>query len=155
MFVEIPDYPNYLIDEKGCVVSKHTNAPLCVWTNDKGYSCVLLYKNNKPKRFTIHRLLGLLFIPNPDNKPFIDHINRIKTDYRLENLRWVTNSENIINSDARSNMNLKNIYWRKEKNRSDRIVVQIRRNNVMVLNKPCKTVEEAIELRDTFLKSLE
>lgn len=45
----------------------------------------------------LHRVVATLFIPNPDNKPCIDHINTIKTDNRVENLRWVTWSENTMN----------------------------------------------------------
>lgn len=45
----------------------------------------------------IHRIVAELFVPNPDNKPMIDHINRNKHDNRAENLRWVTNKENMNN----------------------------------------------------------
>lgn len=45
----------------------------------------------------LHRVVAELFVPNPDNKPEIDHINCIKTDNRAENLRWVTRSENMLN----------------------------------------------------------
>ena len=52
---------------------------------------------NKRKRYSIHRILATLFIPNPDNKPCVDHINRIRTDNRLCNLRWATHQENCYN----------------------------------------------------------
>ena len=47
--------------------------------------------------FYIHRVVANLYIPNPENKPFIDHINTVKTDNRAENLRWVTAKENCNN----------------------------------------------------------
>lgn len=63
----------------------------------RGYYIVSLNHNGKSKTFTIHRLIAEAFIPNPLNKKFIDHINTIKTDNRIENLRWVTSKENSNN----------------------------------------------------------
>ena len=62
--------------------------------NKDGYMQVNLCKNGKQKTFSVHRLLALHFIPNPENKTEVDHINGIRHDNRLENLRWLTRKEN-------------------------------------------------------------
>jgi len=62
-----------------------------------GYVYVTLFKDGIRSRVKVHRLVANAFIPNPENKPEIDHINSIRDDNRLENLRWVTRSENNKN----------------------------------------------------------
>ena len=54
--------------------------------------------------FKIHRAVAELYIPNPDNKPFIDHINTNPLDNRAENLRWVTQKENCNNPLTKKHM---------------------------------------------------
>lgn len=63
----------------------------------KGYLMVWFYKNKKRKTMKVARLVASAFLPNPENKPQVDHINGIKTDNRVENLRWVTGKENFHN----------------------------------------------------------
>lgn len=59
-----------------------------------GYLAVGLCNNNKVKRQYVHRLVAMTFISNPLNKPTVNHLNGIKTDNRIENLEWATQSEN-------------------------------------------------------------
>lgn len=61
------------------------------------YPSVALSVNGVVFRKHIHRFVAETFIPNPQNKPCVDHINTIRTDNRVENLRWVTVTENINN----------------------------------------------------------
>ena len=69
---------------------------------------ILLQIVDKDRNFVtpfLHRLVALVFIPNPENKPQVDHINRIKTDNSVSNLRWVTKVENGQNKDKTNIIN--------------------------------------------------
>ena len=68
-----------------------------LYKDKKGYLRVHLCKNNIKKNFQVHRLVAIEFLDNTDNKPCIDHINTIRTDNRVENLRWCTHKENVNN----------------------------------------------------------
>lgn len=79
-----------------------------------GYSEVSLGKDMKFKNKFVHRLVAIAFIPNPDNKPQVNHINENKQDNRVENLEWVT---------AKYNINYKNLTYKKWENRRKRYKV--------------------------------
>ncbi len=70
---------------------------MTIHKHNAGYFSVSLTKNKKTKLYLLHRLLAITFIPNPENKPQVNHINGIRSDYRLENLEWVTPQENTDN----------------------------------------------------------
>ena len=66
-------------------------------TKKTGYQDVLLHKNGKRKLWSVHRLVATAFIPNPDNKPEVDHIDTNPSNNNVDNLRWVTSLENRHN----------------------------------------------------------
>ena len=81
---------DYEITREGQVINKHTGRALKPQPNDKGYGRVHIGR----KFYFVHRLVAELYVPNPECKPQVNHINGDKTDNRSENLEWVTNKEN-------------------------------------------------------------
>lgn len=76
---------------------KYKPRNITLHTDFYGYNYVWLHKNGIKKRIKVHRIVASVFIQNPELKPEIDHINAVRTDNRIENLRWVTRSENNSN----------------------------------------------------------
>jgi hypothetical protein len=140
----IPDFEGYYVSNMGNVrgrkgwILKQTTCKL-------GYKSVSLYTSKTEyinKR--VSRLVALAFIPNPENKPDVDHINRNTGDNRLENLRWVTRSENQSNR-AVCFGETKGICWEKER---DVYKISLTKNGKTINYGRRKTLEEAIKLRD-------
>jgi hypothetical protein len=97
----IPDYEGlYSITRDGRVWSHRQGKWRKFNPGDGRYNGVILTKHGKQYHTCIHRLLATIFIPNPENKPCINHINANKSDNRLENLEWVTSQENNDHAQA-------------------------------------------------------
>lgn len=90
------------IKKKDGKTEKRKGRILSFGKNNFGYFNVCLSVNGNIKRIPVHRLVALNFIENPLKKPCVDHINTIRTDNRVSNLRWVTYSENNLNEITRT-----------------------------------------------------
>lgn len=104
--MEIQGYPGYLIYDDGRVWSKpRKNSSGCQRKgrflkhnkNHDGYHQVQLYRDGKRKHLLVSRLVAEHYIPNPEDKPQVDHINRDKDNNYVSNLRWATRQENCDN----------------------------------------------------------
>lgn len=84
---------NYSISDAGEVKNDTTNYILKP-AIQQGYAHVTIYINKKGKRVKIHRLVASAFIPNPENKPYVNHIDGNRSNNQVDNLEWVTPSEN-------------------------------------------------------------
>ena len=93
-------------DEKGYT---HLGVDKKAQDNGKGYLSVALYKHNIERKKYIHRLVATAFIPNPENLPEVNHKDGNKSNNIVDNLEWVTTSDNILHSyevlNRRSNKN--------------------------------------------------
>lgn len=143
MWKDIPGIEPYQISTRG-EVKGYGGKRMKPYLDPHGYYSIRLRKDGKYVKKYIHRLIGECFIENPGNMAIIDHVNRDKSDNRIENLRWCSITENNRNS-ARHDNDMYGIYWY-ETRRS--YLVKLKLNNTQRYIGWKRTLEEAKLIRD-------
>lgn len=112
----------YKVSNTGLIYGILSNTMVKACSDKDGYLGLNLYKRgadgkNVRQSFKVHRLVAAAFLPNPENKPQIDHIDGVKTNNCVENLRWTSSKENINNpvTLAARNASIKE-YWKDPEN---------------------------------------
>lgn len=121
--------------------------------NRHGYLSVALCKNKKTKHYMIHRLVAEAFIPNPENKPFINHKDFNKTNNTIDNLEWCTSKENN-NYSSENSRKAALLRWTSKEHYIYRYKGKFRVMLPKKYNCPTKltlTLEDAIKYRDEML----
>jgi hypothetical protein len=119
VYKKIDGYDNYHVSNFGNVINSKTERILKPFNNGYGYLQIELYKNGKRKNYKLHRLIAIAYIPNPENKSFIDHIDNNSLNNYILNLRWSTPLENNFNSLKSKNTSsiYKGVYFNKSRNK--------------------------------------
>lgn len=93
--IPIEGCEHYYINSEGVVINSRTGRVLKTDLNSVGYRRVTLWSaSQKAVRMTVHRLVALAFIENPDDKPMVNHVDGNKLNNHYSNLEWVTCKEN-------------------------------------------------------------
>ena len=116
-YKKIEGIENYSVSDFGNVRNDKTGRILKPGVNSTGYYTVSLTQDKRKATRKIHRLVARAFLLNPDNKPQVDHIDNNQLNNNLNNIRWVTLSENMQNTTKRSNntSGTKGVCWSEKK----------------------------------------
>ena len=147
----ITDFPDYQVSNMGRVRRAtrgrgYRGEFLNNHIDKNGYNVVRIRSYSK----ILHRLVAIAFIPNPDNKETVDHINRQKTDNRVENLRWATRVEQCENRGIPVGITGERNIYLTTNTGGKRFHVEIKRKEG-TMNKCFETLPEAVAARDEWL----
>lgn len=135
---DIPGYEgHYAITEEGQVWSYKAKKFLSPILATNGYYGINLSLNGVSRRYRIHRLVALTYIPNPNNWPVVDHIDRNPLNNNVENLRWATISMNNNNKDKEA-----------ERARAYRVLFDDKEVRQRALRNASKATSRPVEMRD-------
>ena len=140
---KIEGFENYEISNLGNVRNMTTGKILTQQKRNDGYKHLNLTSNYKIKGVLIHRLIAVAFIPNPDNKPNVDHIDNNRSNNDISNLRWCSQQENMCNKkvNTTSQSGIKGVSHHKETNLYQ---AKIKHNGITRTIGYYKTTEDAI-----------
>ena len=94
----VPGYDLYVCSTQGDIKNRRTNRLLKPAEDKDGYLKVVLVNESGKHYIAVHRVVGFTYIPNPENKPQINHIDGNKKNNSVNNLEWVTNKENRVHA---------------------------------------------------------
>ena len=132
MFIQCKVNPNYSVNEEGIVINNQTEKVMAHHRHRNGYRKLLLPIQGKMKHQFVHRLVAQAFIPNPQNKPFVNHIDGVRDNNHLSNLEWVTPAENYNHMAHRMYFDkIKEVYYMNRAASLDEFLVLIQQIGYM------------------------
>lgn len=104
-FMDIPNYPDYMVSKDGRVWNKKSGKFKTVHQLQNGYLAATLTNETFKNNVLLHRILATTFLPNPDNLPVVQHLDDDKLNNNLDNLKWSTQKENMQTASKNGRMN--------------------------------------------------
>lgn len=94
MFYVVPNYEFAEVNDKGQIRSSLTKHIYSPYTDKDGYLRCKVWDGEKSRGVYVHRAIALVFVPNPNQKPIVNHIDGVRNNNSIENLEWVSYEEN-------------------------------------------------------------
>ncbi len=146
----IPGYKNvYAISSESRVYSTRSCRCLKPILSRAGYLRVHLAVNGIVRTFSVHRLVAHAFVPNPDGKPTVNHLNEVKTDNRAKNLEWATIREQNVYG-TRIQRAVANTDWQKRSRKMDYHAIASKHDYATMQKKQMKPVHQ-LDMHGSFI----